>query len=178
VCSWAGGRRSELRRCAGGGCDVKSLRISVAGLVLAVLVGGLAGAGAFTFQYGEGLSYFSTDPAACTNCHIMQPHYDTWLKSSHHAVATCVDCHLPADFPRNLSAKADNGLNHSWAFTFENFHEPIHSKPRNAVILQENCLRCHDELVHQMLAYIPGDPTGVVSCVHCHDHVGHTDPPR
>ena len=33
----------------------------------------LIGVGAFTFQYGEGLSYFSTDPDACANCHIMRP---------------------------------------------------------------------------------------------------------
>ena len=60
-------------------------------IVLAVLVGLLLGTGAFTFKYAEGLSYFSTDPKACVNCHIMTPQYDSWQKSSHHAVATCVD---------------------------------------------------------------------------------------
>jgi cytochrome c nitrite reductase small subunit len=157
---------------------VKSLGISVAGLVLAILVGSLVGAGAYTFQYGQGISYFSTDPSSCTNCHVMQPHFDTWLKSSHHAVATCVDCHLPTDFPHNLIAKADNGFNHSWAFTFQNFHEPIQIKSRNARILQNNCLRCHADLVHQMLAFVPGDPVEAVDCMRCHDDVGHTDPPR
>ena len=34
-------------------------------VVLALLAGTLAGAGAYTFRYGEGLSYFSTDPRAC-----------------------------------------------------------------------------------------------------------------
>ena len=40
-------------------------------MLLAVLTGTVAGVGAFTFHYGEGLSYFSTDPRACKNCHVM-----------------------------------------------------------------------------------------------------------
>ena len=64
-------------------------------IALAVALGLAAGIGLYTFRYAEGLSYFSTEPAACMNCHIMRPQYDSWLKSSHHDVATCIDCHLP-----------------------------------------------------------------------------------
>jgi hypothetical protein len=67
-------------------------------LAFAVSVGALAGVGTTTFQYAEGLSYFERDPAACANCHIMQSNLDSWQKSSHHAEAVCVDCHLPTDF--------------------------------------------------------------------------------
>ena len=81
----------------------------------------LIGMGAFTFHYGEGLSYFSTNPDACANCHIMRPQLDSYRKSSHHAVATCVDCHLPRSFLSKYLAKAENGWNHSTAFTFQNF---------------------------------------------------------
>lgn len=143
------------------------------------MVGLAAGAGTYTFYYGEGYSYFSKSPQTCVNCHIMQPHYDTWLKSSHHAVATCVDCHLPHEFPYNLIAKADNGWNHSWAFTFQNFHEPIEMKPRNRRILLDNCLGCHAGLVHEMLSYdVPAGAEGEIDCLHCHADVGHTYPPR
>ena len=45
------------------------------GVLIAVLVGILLDVGGFTGYYGEGLSYFSTDPAACTNCHIMRPQF-------------------------------------------------------------------------------------------------------
>ena len=45
-------------------------------LVLAVLLGILAGVGGYTFVYAEGLSYMSNDPKVCVNCHIMQPQYD------------------------------------------------------------------------------------------------------
>jgi hypothetical protein len=41
--------------------------------MLAIAFGIFVGIGGYTFRYAEGLSYFSTDPAACANCHIMQP---------------------------------------------------------------------------------------------------------
>jgi cytochrome c nitrite reductase small subunit len=159
---------------------VNKLSFTISGILLAMLLGIAAGTGTFTFYYGKGFSYFSSSPQTCINCHIMQPHYDTWLKSSHHAVATCVDCHLPHHFPHNLIAEADNGWNHSWAFTFQNFHEPIEMKPRNRRILEANCLHCHESLVHQMLSYDETREEGPdsISCLHCHADVGHTYPPR
>ncbi|MCZ6632812.1 MAG: NapC/NirT family cytochrome c, partial [bacterium] len=89
------------------------------------MLGCLFGLGSFTLYYGEGFSYFSKDPKACMNCHIMKPQFDSWQKSSHHTLATCVDCHLPHDFLGKYIAKAENGYNHSKAFTLQNFHEPI-----------------------------------------------------
>jgi cytochrome c nitrite reductase small subunit len=152
---------------------------TISGLVLATVLGVAFGAGTYTFYYGEGHSYFSTDPETCVNCHIMQPHYDTWLQSSHRAVATCVDCHLPHEFPYDWLSKADNGWNHSWAFTFQNFHEPIQIKPRNRRILESNCRSCHAAMVHQMLTYdAAAERADTVSCLHCHADVGHTYPPR
>ena len=111
----------------------------------AVLVGIPVGVGLFTFRYAEGLSYFSSDPKACVNCHIMRDEYDSWAKSGHHHVAVCIDCHLPHSFIPKMIAKSRNGWNHSSAFTLQNFHEPIMIGPTNAAILQENCLRCHAE---------------------------------
>ena len=146
--------------------------LGVIGVSFAVLIGIVIGLGTFTFDYGEGLSYFSTDPKACTNCHIMQPYYDSWQKASHHTVATCVDCHLPHDMVGKYIAKADNGYRHSWAFTFQNFHEPIQIIPRNARILQGNCLSCHGDMVHQLTAGSTTD-LDAVTCVHCHIDVGH-----
>ncbi|MBL7115002.1 MAG: cytochrome c nitrite reductase small subunit [Kiritimatiellae bacterium] len=140
--------------------------------ILAVLLGLLIGSGAFTFKYAEGLSYFSTDPKACVNCHIMTPQYESWLKSSHHAVATCVDCHLPHTFVGKYIAKAENGYHHSKAFTFQNFHEPIMIKKKNLGILQRNCVECHLDMVHELFKREITNPDAV-SCVHCHASVGH-----
>ena len=140
--------------------------------VIAGLLGVLIGMGAFTFRYAEGLSYFSTDPRACKNCHIMSDQYDSWTKGVHHAAAKCIDCHLPHALVPKYLAKAENGYHHSKGFTLQDFHEPILIKPRNAAILQENCLRCHADLVHDI---VRGSTTAedAVQCVHCHRNVGH-----
>jgi cytochrome c nitrite reductase small subunit len=142
------------------------------GVALAIALGISLGLGGYTFYYAQGLSYFSTDPAACVNCHIMRDEYDSWNRSSHHAVAGCVDCHLPHKFVPKYLAKASNGWHHSKGFTLQDFHEPIMIKPANAAILQESCLNCHGEFVHQIVA---GSTSArdAVSCVHCHNNVGH-----
>ena len=144
-------------------------------LQYAFLLGVPLGLGLFTFRYAEGLSYFSKDPRACVNCHIMQDEYDSWAKSGHHHVAGCVDCHLSHELVPKLIDKSRNGWNHSVAFTLQNFHEPILIGPKNAEILQSNCLHCHDAFVHDIVRMqSPADPAGEsVSCVHCHKNVGH-----
>ena len=144
-------------------------------LLLSVLLGALGGLGVFTLLYAEGLSYLSSDPADCANCHIMWPQYEGWQKASHHTVATCVDCHLPQDFVGKYTAKAVNGYHHSSGFTLQNFQEPIQIKGNNARILQENCLRCHEALVHD-LVIADRAPSDELRCVHCHATVGHGDP--
>jgi cytochrome c nitrite reductase small subunit len=141
-------------------------------LIPFVALGIPLGLGAFTFKYGGGVSYFSNDPTACANCHIMQSHFDSWQKSSHHAVANCNDCHLPHDsFVGKWITKADNGLFHSWAFTTGDFHEPIQIKPRNRRVTQGACLHCHREFVHSMLP--TDEENGMLDCIHCHYSAGH-----
>jgi cytochrome c nitrite reductase small subunit len=135
-------------------------------IALSVSFGLFAGVGLYTFRYAEGLSYFSTDPAACVNCHIMRPQYNAWLTSSHHNAATCIDCHLPHTFIAKYLAKAENGYRHSKEFTAQTFAEPIMIQRRGREILQANCVDCHRSLVHDMVS-------GQSSCVHCHLSVGH-----
>jgi cytochrome c nitrite reductase small subunit len=142
-------------------------------LTLAWVLGGvLLGAGSYTVYYGEGLSYLSNDPKACVNCHIMREHYDGWQKASHHAVATCVECHLPHDFVSKWLAKAENGFWHSKGFTLQDFHEPIRIRGKNAAVLQQNCLRCHQDFVHEIAATATAGGEAI-SCTHCHQSVGH-----
>jgi cytochrome c nitrite reductase small subunit len=143
-------------------------RIAVA---LIALFGIAVGIGVFTFSYAEGLSYFSTDPRACANCHVMNDQYASWSRGPHHGQATCVECHLPHDFIGKYIAKAENGYHHSKAFTLEDFHEPIMIKPKNAAILQGNCLRCHGDFVHDVVAGSKTDSD--VTCVRCHRSTGH-----
>jgi cytochrome c nitrite reductase small subunit len=146
--------------------------LSQRAVVLSLLLGVGSGVGAFTFHYASGLSYMSNDPKACVNCHIMNEQYDGWRKNSHHAVATCNDCHVPQGLVSKYIAKAENGYHHSKGFTLQDFHEPILIKPKNSQILQDNCLRCHGALVHEIVRGSTYDP-GALRCVHCHRGVGH-----
>ena len=144
------------------------------GTAIVILIGAVFGAafgiGGYTFVYAKGGSYLTNDPAACANCHIMRSEYDSWQKAGHHTAATCVDCHLPADFVGKYTAKTVNGWNHSKAFTLQDFHEPIRIGARNAQILQDNCVRCHGGLVHDLTSVFVEDQ---LRCTHCHAGVGH-----
>lgn len=141
-------------------------------LVLAACIGLAAGIGGYTFRYAKGLSYLQTDPKACVNCHIMRPQYDAWQKASHHHVAVCVDCHLPHAFVAKYLAKAENGIRHGEKFTTQRFVEPIVVQARGRAILQENCLRCHGDLVHAIVDTHRGGESDL-PCTHCHAGVGH-----
>lgn len=145
--------------------------LEVLWLLSAGALGILGGLGAFTFGYGDGAAYLTNNPASCANCHVMQSHYDSWSKSSHHGVATCNDCHLPHDFLGKWITKGDNGFFHSLAFTTNDFHEPIQIKPRNRAVTQQACLHCHADYVDHMLPEVPGGQMQL--CVHCHGSVGH-----
>jgi len=140
--------------------------------ILAILVGTAAGAGGYTFFYAKGLSYLSSDPRTCVNCHIMREQYDGWQKASHHAVATCNDCHIPHDFIGKWLTKGLNGYHHSKAFTLQDFHEPIQIKPGNAAILNANCRYCHRDFVREITAHRVANDEELY-CVRCHDGVGH-----
>lgn len=155
-------------------------------LVLALGIGVAAGIGVYTFSYAKGLSYFGTDPRACVNCHIMEPEYAAWQKSSHHNVARCIDCHLPAAFIPKYLAKAENGYRHGKLFTTQTFEEPITVKADGLAILQANCESCHAALVHDLVQVATGSAPGEarrskderaladgVPCIHCHWTVGH-----
>ena len=138
---------------------------------LALATGIMTGLGLFSFGYGEGYAYLQDNPASCANCHVMQGHYDTWTKSSHHGVATCNDCHVWHDPIAKWATKADNGFFHSLAFTTGDFPEPLRIKPRNRRVTQAACLHCHDDFVD---ALRPGHSDGeTMLCIHCHSDVGH-----
>lgn len=141
-------------------------------LALSALFGVLGGVSAFTFRYAEGAAYLSNDPRACVNCHLMREHFDGWQKASHHAVATCNDCHTPHQTLRKYLTKAENGFWHSKGFTLQDFHEPLRIRPGNARLLNRNCIDCHRELVRELLSGGRAQEPSL-NCVRCHAQVGH-----
>ena len=82
---------------------------------MGLLLGGLVGASGFTFHYARGTSYLTNNAEACTNCHVMDQYLDAWSKSSHHAVASCNDCHTPHALLPKYWTKAKNDFHHSVA---------------------------------------------------------------
>jgi cytochrome c nitrite reductase small subunit len=147
------------------------VKISVTkAVVLGGLIGVALGVGSYTFIYAHGASYLTDNPAACANCHIMDDHYDAWTRSSHHAVATCNDCHTPSNLVTKYLTKANNGFWHSFAFTTGDFPEPIQIKGYNLKIAEDSCRKCHSTLVMAIDGHGSG---GATSCIRCHGAVGH-----
>jgi cytochrome c nitrite reductase small subunit len=142
-------------------------------ILLSALFGVMVGLGIFTFRFAEGFSYFTNDPNACANCHIMRDYLDSWQKSSHHSRAVCNDCHTPHAILPKLWTKTENGWRHSTKFTLQTFREPLRITPTNARRLQANCIGCHEELVSELRDLHGGTPDQDLNCVRCHAGVGH-----
>lgn len=128
----------------------------------------LLGLGGYTFWYARGLSYFSDDPAACANCHVMQENYISWGVSSHRSV-TCNDCHVPHDLVGKYLTKAENGFHHSVAFTFHDV-QVIRIRDSSLRLVERNCVDCHESMVSRMLMMRDKSDPG---CSRCHKRVGH-----
>lgn len=148
-------------------------RIPVWQVVVSALIGMVIGLSVLTFSRAEGLSYFSGEPEACVNCHVMRDQFEGWSHSSHREWATCNDCHNPHTFFAGYLSKARNGWNHSAAFTTGNFPEPIVITERNRQIVVENCIDCHEAVVSQMIVNADSHDPESVACLHCHSDVGH-----
>lgn len=150
-------------------------------LLIALLIGGAAGIGTFTFGYANGASYLKADSKSCANCHVMQGHFDAWVKSSHGKFASCNDCHAPHDSVVSAYyCKARNGFFHSLAFTTGDFAENLQITDYNRKVTEQACRKCHADLVHQIdiLAVGELDKDDVNrlesnACIRCHSTVGH-----
>lgn len=140
-------------------------------LMIVAGVGVTAGLGGYTFHHARGFSYFSEDPAACVNCHVMRDQFEEWNHSSHRNWASCNDCHTPKGVANKYFTKALNGWNHSVKFTTMNFPEPIQIGERNRSIALSRCLDCHSTVVSHMGMSI--DDAEGVRCVACHGNPGH-----
>ncbi|MCX7880054.1 MAG: cytochrome c nitrite reductase small subunit [Ignavibacteria bacterium] len=109
-----------------------------------ILSGVLIGTISLIIYLSKFFSYFSDEPSACVNCHIMTPHYATWYHSSHRERATCNDCHIPHEnFIESMWFKFNDGLRHATVFTFGTYPQVIRIKKTGENVVQKNCFRCH-----------------------------------
>lgn len=96
-------------------------------------------------------SYLSDKPETCMNCHVMSTQYATWQRGDHGHRALCVDCHVPQDnIFRKYAFKAMDGVRHSTIFTLRMEPQVIRIKQAGTNVVQENCLRCHENLTHKI----------------------------
>ncbi len=127
----------------------------------------------------KALSYMSSDPKVCINCHTMNTHYATWQHSSHRDRATCVQCHLPQNsFISKMIAKSRDGYHHSLAMTLGTYGNNLRITANAAERIQSNCIFCHQETVSQMLAnselyHKEGEVPMGRNCWECHRNLPH-----
>ncbi len=137
--------------------------------ILAVSISAiLIGIGGYTFIYAKGYSYLLDDPKACVNCHIMRENFNSWQVASHRDIP-CNGCHTPHNTFMKYIVKAENGFNHSLAFTLD-APEVIQIKERSASVVEDNCIRCHNETLSAV--YIQTHENRK-TCFSCHQNVGH-----
>lgn len=132
----------------------------------------------FVFYISNAPSYLSDDPQTCVNCHIMAPQYATWSHSSHREVAHCNDCHVPHNnFLNKYYFKAKDGLRHATIFTLRNEPQVIFIKEEGKGVVQQNCIRCHENMITDSKLLRWTDSTHLQrkerKCWDCHREIPH-----
>lgn len=149
-----------------------SLAITTA---VSILMGVVVGLGFYTFVYAKGYSYLTNNPAACTNCHVMQAEYDAWIKSSHRRAATCNDCHTPHNLIGKYAVKANNGFWHSFYFTTGRFPDNIEITKFDHQVTENACRRCHENITAAIDGNVVHGKAQGLQCTRCHSSVGHSE---
>ena len=141
-------------------------------IILPILAGIIFGFGFFILYVFNFASYASNEPETCMNCHVMDTQYASWSRSSHQKVANCIDCHLPHDnFAHKLYFKAMDGMRHSAIFLTRTEPEAIMIKKAGEVVVQENCIHCHSDVVTQNANMLQGVDNK--KCWDCHRFTPH-----
>jgi cytochrome c nitrite reductase small subunit len=148
------------------------------GRVAAIVGGAMLGLLFYIVYISNAVSYLSDEPETCVNCHIMAPEYATWSHSSHREVAHCNDCHVPHNnLVNKYYFKAKDGMRHAYMFTMRLEPQTIFIRDEGKHVVQQNCLRCHKDLVHneKMLAYTSTYHDSFIerNCWDCHRETPH-----
>jgi cytochrome c nitrite reductase small subunit len=139
---------------------------------LAILIGAIALVAVLgTVLYvSDFTAYLGNNPQACNNCHVMDYAYENWYHSGHGKWAACNDCHTPHDFIPKYIVKAQSGFRHVSAFLLGHIPDAIRARESSREVVQENCVRCHQETVALILeGPMPLDRY----CYECHRNVAH-----
>ncbi|MFO7623915.1 MAG: cytochrome c nitrite reductase small subunit [Anaerolineales bacterium] len=118
----------------------------------------------------EFTTYLGNNPTTCNNCHIMDAAYEGWYHAGHKSWTTCSECHTPHAFIPKYYVKAISGYHHVTAFSFGNIPDAIRAKESSRQVVQDNCVRCHQETVSEIMA---GPQEMDRYCFDCHRTAAH-----
>ena len=136
-------------------------------------LGVLAGLLLVVGDVSRAMSYLSDEPEVCVNCHVMNPQYATWQRSSHGNNTTCNDCHVPHDNKLNhYLFKAKDGIKHASVFTFRGEPQVIRISEEAVGVVEANCVRCHKHSLERVGLHMPSEEGGK-KCWDCHRQVPH-----
>lgn len=141
-----------------------ALAVSLLALVLVV------GVGLYVTDF---TSYLGNNPTTCNNCHVMDAVYENWYHAGHKNWTTCNDCHTPHAFIPKYLVKAQSGYHHVTVFVFGKIPAAIRAKESSRQIVQENCIRCHEDTVSDIIG---GEMAFDRYCFECHRASSHGEP--
>jgi cytochrome c nitrite reductase small subunit len=146
--------------------------------IVVIILGIFTGLTILVIYLSNAPSYLSDQPDACVNCHVMYPQFASWSHSSHMNVATCNDCHVPHNsFISKYYFKAKDGLRHAAMFTFRLEPQVIQIKEASQEVVQENCKRCHADLISMVnladVTYTNSQEGQGHKCWDCHRNTPH-----
>ena len=126
---------------------------------------------------GFGLMLLTKHPALgldgaefCGSCHVMDEQVESYLHSAHRLGTKCGDCHVPHSLVPGATYKAYTGTKDFIGVLRDKDPYEIEVSPLGQEIIQENCLRCHEDLLHMV-----GDTEkgGGKYCFDCHRSTPH-----
>jgi cytochrome c nitrite reductase small subunit len=138
--------------------------------VIAAIAAAVIALGIFVYVT-DAPAYGGTDPATCANCHVMDSQYENWAHAGHSQAATCAECHLPhQNIFAYYIAKARTGMHDVYVFSTGQAPVAIRAKAETQHIIQDNCIRCHQAAVENIML---GPQAFDRNCWDCHRAVAH-----
>ncbi|KJS84212.1 MAG: hypothetical protein JM58_11365 [Peptococcaceae bacterium BICA1-8] len=112
-----------------------------------------------------GVNAYTKEAEFCASCHVMDTVYREWQHSAHREFTNCNDCHTDQkNYVAKTWSKATSGTGHLYHNTFGDPNVMLELK--NTETVQENCLRCHANLVESN--FLMDD-----DCFRCHRTTPH-----
>jgi cytochrome c nitrite reductase small subunit len=106
----------------------------------------------------------------CGRCHAMDFQIDSYLHSSHRLEPSCGDCHDPQGLVSGSAYAAFTGTRDVYRVVTGTIPSEIKATAISKKVLQNNCLKCHEEILHYV-----GDTSmnGGHYCFDCHRGIVH-----